>query len=219
MKKILLLEHPRSFDENRQNDIANTTLSSCLNTGYLASVLLEKGIQVAVVEGYMENLDYAAIELKIAAHQPEVLGIHLVYNWENNQTLYHFIAKVKEKYNIRHVTVYGYYPTFAYEEILNHCPEIDTAMLGENEITICKLMEILPAYKGLKGLAYRTDNGFVASKGELIRDLDSIPFPVRKATSYPGGEVNIFGSRGCYGGCTFCYINPYYGAETMNCAK
>jgi len=24
-------------------------------------------------------------------------------------------------------------------------------------------------------------------------------------------EVNIEGSRGCYGKCTFCYINPYYG--------
>ena len=43
MKRILLLEHPRTPGEDRQNDIANTTLSSCLNSGYLAAVLLEKG--------------------------------------------------------------------------------------------------------------------------------------------------------------------------------
>lgn len=24
-------------------------------------------------------------------------------------------------------------------------------------------------------------------------------------------EVNLLGSRGCYGGCTFCSINPFYG--------
>ncbi|MEG0378659.1 MAG: cobalamin B12-binding domain-containing protein, partial [Eubacterium sp.] len=106
--------------------------------------LLEKGCQVAIVEGYMEHLSYDAIEEKIAAHQPEVLGIHLVYNWENNQTLYRFIAKVKEKYAIKHVTVYGYYPTFAYEETLAHCPEIDTAMLGENELTASALLDALP---------------------------------------------------------------------------
>ena len=33
MKRILLLEHPRTPGEDRQNDIANTTLSSCLNSG------------------------------------------------------------------------------------------------------------------------------------------------------------------------------------------
>ena len=26
-------------------------------------------------------------------------------------------------------------------------------------------------------------------------------------------QTNIEGSRGCYGGCTFCYINPYYGKQ------
>ena len=74
MKRILLLEHPRTPGEDRQNDIANTTLSSCLNSGYLAAVLLEKGYQPAIVEGYMENLSYEALEASIDAHKPEVLG-------------------------------------------------------------------------------------------------------------------------------------------------
>ncbi len=219
MKRILLLEHPRKPGEDRQNDIANTTLSSCLNSGYLAAVLLEKGYQVAIVEGYMENLSYEAIEAQIALHRPELLGIHLVYNWEDNETLYGFIRSMKEKYNIQHVSVYGYYPTFAYEEILTRCPAIDTCMLGENEITITQLVEHPDDYTDLRGLAFRYKDGFKASHGELVKDLDQLPFPVRKATSYPGGEVNIFGSRGCYGGCTFCYINPYYNAQEQHCAK
>ena len=37
--KILLLEHPRSINPERCNDIANTPLSSCLLTGYAAGVL------------------------------------------------------------------------------------------------------------------------------------------------------------------------------------
>ena len=47
MKRILLLEHPRTPGEDRQNDIANTTLSSCLNSGYLAAVLLPRPYAMA----------------------------------------------------------------------------------------------------------------------------------------------------------------------------
>lgn len=210
----MLLEHPRVPSADRQNDIANTPLASCLNSGYLAAVLLEAGHCVDLVEGYMEHLDYSVIEEKVAAFKPEILGLHLVYNWEDNATLYAFITHLKESYGIAHLTVYGYYPTFAYQEILERCPAIDTAMMGENEHTFLDLVNHLADYGGLKGLAYRGDKGLVASFGTVIADLDSLPFPIRKATSYPGGEVNIFGSRGCYNNCTFCYINPYYGKDT-----
>lgn len=216
--RILLLEHPRTPSPDRQNDIANTTLASCLNSGYLASTLLAAGHCVDLVEGYMENLSYDAIEAEVAAFRPQLLGIHLVYNWEDNHTLYTFIAQLKKKYAITHVTVYGYYPTFAYGEIFDRCSAVDTAMLGENEITITHLVDHLRDYQGIKGLAYREGEGIAATFGERVEDLDSLPFPIRKATSYPGGEVNIFGSRGCYNDCTFCYINPYYGSE-RGCVK
>jgi anaerobic magnesium-protoporphyrin IX monomethyl ester cyclase len=45
----------------------------------------------------------------------------------------------------------------------------------------------------------------------LIEDLDSLPFPVRTEAMMRISEVNLQGSRGCYGRCTFCYINPFYG--------
>lgn len=214
----MLLEHPRKPAEDRQNDIANTTLASCLNSGYLASGLLKKGFCVDLVEGYMENLSLDTIEKRIGEFRPKILGIHLVYNWEDNHELFSFIGRVKKEYDIRHVTVYGYYPTFAYEEVLDRCPAIDTAMLGENEITVLKLAEKIDSgmdYRGITGIALRKEDGTIsASFGELVQNLDALPFPVRKATSYPGGEVNIFGSRGCYNNCTFCYINPYYGENT-----
>ena len=218
--RILLLEHPRKPADDRQNDIANTTLASCLNSGYLAACLLEAGHCVDLVEGYMEGLDYAAIEARIAAFRPELLGIHLVYNWEDNHVLFRFIQEIKAACSIVHVTVYGYYPTFAYAEILTRCPAIDSAMLGENEKTAVALAAHLADYQSVRGLAFRSPDGagFKASFGELTADLDTLPFPIRKASSYPGGEVNIFGSRGCYNNCTFCYINPYYG-EAHSCPR
>ena len=217
--RILLLEPPRKPSPDRQNDIANTTLASCLNSGYLASTLLAAGHCVDLVEGYMENLSYETIEKEVAAFKPQLLGIHLVYNWEDNHTLYAFITRLKADYGIQHITIYGYYPTFAYPEIFHRCTAVDTAMLGENEITITRLVDSLDDFTGIQGLAYpKGDGTFAVSFGQTITELDRLPFPIRKATSYPGGEVNIFGSRGCYNDCTFCYINPYYGNQG-GCAK
>ncbi len=210
MIKVLLLEHPRHLYADRQNDIANTTLASCLNTGYLAARCIEAGYPTRIIEGYMENLSFDTIYEQIALDPPDFLGIHLVYNWEDNDALYRFIEKVKKDFNISHVSVYGYYPTFAYKEILQNTPAVDTCMMGENEITVLELLAALDDYSGVQGIAARKDDGFIQSRGKQVQDLDSLPFPIRKPSSYPGGEVNIFGSRGCYGGCTFCYINPYY---------
>lgn len=208
--KVLLLEHPRSFGDDRCNDIANAPLSACLNTGYIGGMLASKNIDVTIVDGYLEKLDYPAIEAEIARIRPKILGIHLVYHWENNQTLYQFIEHIKSTYGISYVTVYGFYPTFAYEEILNRCSAIDSALLGENELTFLKLVENFPDAH-LQGMAFRDGDKIVATRGEVIADVDLLPFPLRGKGAYSFGEVNISGSRGCYGGCTFCYINPYYG--------
>ncbi|MBU4439353.1 MAG: B12-binding domain-containing radical SAM protein [Acetobacterium sp.] len=207
---VILLEHPRSYGEDRCNDIANAPLSACLNTGYIGGMLAAHNVEVTIVDGYLEKLDYPTIEAEIAKIRPTVLGIHLVYHWEDNKTLYQFIERVKATYGISYVSVYGFYPTFAYEEILNRCPAIDAALLGETELTFLKLVDDFPTIPDM-GIAKRTDNGIVATRGEVVMDVDSLPFPLRSKGSYSFGEVNISGSRGCYGGCTFCYINPYYG--------
>ncbi len=208
--KVMLLEHPRSYAEERCNDIANAPLSACLNTGYIGGILASRDIDVTIVDGYLEKLDYPTIEARIKEIRPVILGIHLVYHWEDNKTLYQFIEHIKTTYAIAYVCVYGFYPTFAYEEILNRCPAIDSALLGETELTFLKLVEAFPTIPS-KGIAQRTSDGIVATRGEVVLDIDSLPFPLRNKSSYSFGEVNISGSRGCYGGCTFCYINPYYG--------
>ncbi len=207
---VILLEHPRSISADRCNDIANAPLSACLNTGYIGGILAANNIPVTIVDAYLEQLDYPVIEAQIAAQLPTILGIHLVYHWKDNQTLYQFIEHVKQTYGIAHICVYGFYPTFAYEEILNRCPAIDSAVLGEAELTFLMLAKNYPAIPD-SGMAIRSVNGIVATRGEVVIDIDALPFPLRSVGSYSFGEVNISGSRGCYGGCTFCYINPYYG--------
>lgn len=216
--KILLLEHPRSISVERCNDIANTPLSSSLISGNIAGTLAASGHQVNIVEGFLGRLSYGQIREIIDSFRPDLLGIHIIYNWNDHRDLFDFLKQVG-KSGIRCITAYGFYPTFAYEEIFANCPEIKTAILGEPEPTFSELVETLTQnatcdFSTIPGLAWN-DNGKVqASRRTPIKNLDALPFPMRTEEMLKIGEINIEGSRGCYGGCTFCYINPYYGKSS-----
>jgi len=213
--KILLLEHPRSIEPERCNDIANTPLSSCLLSGYAAAMLNSRGHEVEIVEGYLDKLSYAEIENIVSAWKPDVLGVHMVYHWQTDRALYGFLEQVKNAGLTSYITAYGFYPTIAYADILQECPAIDSVIVGEHEITFVELAEALSCRVSpvnLPGLAVRDSTSVQYRRREVLADLDRLPTPVRTEAMYRLPEVNLQGSRGCYGRCTFCYINPFYGA-------
>jgi radical SAM superfamily enzyme YgiQ (UPF0313 family) len=213
--KILLLEHPRTISRERCNDIANTPLSSCLLTGYAAAILKSKGHEVEIVEGHLDELSYAEIRSRVRDMNPHILGVNMVYHWQKDLALYGFLEQVKNEGLSPFITAYGFYPTVAFEDILQECSAIDSIIIGEPELTFAELTEALdirvyPA--NISGLALRDRSGKIAyQQRQLVEDLDSLPFPERTEAMYRLPEVNLQGSRGCYGGCTFCYINPFYG--------
>lgn len=211
--KILLLEHPRTICPDRCNDIANTPLSSCLLSGYTAGMLKSMGHNVEIIEGYMDKLYYYEIENMVRIFKPDILGVHMVYHWQDDQALYNFLQAVKYEGVAKYITTFGFYPSIAYEDILRKCNAINSVIVGEPEVTFAELAaSAARVASGFPGLAQRDQAGNVAcTRRPLVDDLDSLPFPVRTEASYRLPEVNILGSRGCYGGCTFCYINPFYG--------
>jgi len=90
---------------------------------------------------------------------------------------------------------------------------------GEGEITFSKVVERLflrksKTLKGIRGVAYRNRGRIIFSKPrDLIENLDTLPFPDRENTLNAvsqGSLVQISGSRGCYGNCSFCSINSLY---------
>jgi len=213
--KILLLEHPRIVCPERCNDIANTPLSSCLHSGYVAGMLISEGHEVEIIEGFLDRLDYQEIERRVKIFGPDMLGVHMVYHWQTDSVLYDFLHKVKVEQLSSYITVYGYYPTTDFEDVLQQCPDIDSVILGEPELTfsvVAKALTGQASLESLSGLAQRDASGTIVSqRRELVGDLNSLPFPVRTEALFRLPEVNLQGSRGCYGGCTFCYINPFYG--------
>ena len=51
--RVLLLEHPRGRSAIHFNDIANTPLSSCLISGYIASLLQANDIETEILDTYL----------------------------------------------------------------------------------------------------------------------------------------------------------------------
>ncbi|HXY55586.1 MAG TPA: radical SAM protein [Nitrospirota bacterium] len=216
--KILLLEHPRSIAPERCNDIANTPLSSCLLSGYAAGMLKDKGHHVEIVEGYLDGLTYEAIAERVIAMKPDILGVHLVYHWRNDHALFDFLARMKKNGHASSVTAYGFYATLSYRNILKDHEAVDTVIVGEPELPFAGLAEAaaLKNYTPvIPGLALRDGTGSIKlMTPDPVVDLDSLPVPVRTEALARISEVNLLGSRGCYGKCTFCYINSFFESGT-----
>ena len=212
--RIILLEHPRRAAPDRCNDIANTPLCSCLLSGYAAAVLGRDGHQAEIVDGYLERLSYADIMDRVAAMNPDILAVHMVYNWEKNGPLFDFIEEVKGSLS-SYVVAFGFYPTVAFREILESCPAIDAVIAGEPEIPMSCLAASSLRHRevsAIPGLVTRDGSGgLIATPTDAINDLDTVPFPVRTRGILSMGEINLLGSRGCYGRCTFCYVGTFFG--------
>lgn len=213
--RVLLLEHPRSIAPERCNDIANTPLSSCLISGYAAGMLKQSGHEVVIVEGYLDNLDYEEIGSRVRSFAPDILGVHMVYHWREDDALFGFLSRVRQEMPAVLIAAYGFYATISAADILRRSAAVDAVITGEAEQPFSHLADAVSSGKsleGIPGIAVRKGSGDITFiPQEPARDLDMLPFPVRTDALYRLQEVNILGSRGCYGRCTFCYINRYYG--------
>lgn len=213
--KVVLLEHPRSITMERCNDIANTPLSSCLLTGYAGAMLSKEGHTVEIIEGYLDRLSWDLIRETIRSANPDILGVHMVYHWNGDDELYRFLGEIRKEGLAPRIVAYGFYPTISYAQILKDCISIDAVVVGEPEMPFTCLASYdygQDFYQRIPGIAIRSaSGGVILSPQEPVNDLDSVPFPLRTESLYRIGEVNILGSRGCYGRCTFCYINTFYG--------
>jgi len=91
---VLLLEHPRGRSANHFNDIANTPLSSCLISGYIASMLQANDIETEILDTYLGRYSFERMVEEVIDKEYDVLGIHLVYSWEHTPTVLNAIDEI-----------------------------------------------------------------------------------------------------------------------------
>ena len=204
--RTVLLEHPRAPSAIHFNDIANTPLWSCLMTGYAASSLLDAGFDVRIIDA--TRLSFAKTIMLLMDTPSELLAVHAVYFWERTGELFEMLSELRKKGYGGTICLYGFFPTLAWRDILDHAPEVDCVVVGEPEQTMVELARSLQA-----GTAGPFDGLAARSHGEAtllgprspVQPLDRLPFPLRPSLDAEE-TVSVLASRGCYNGCSFCLI-------------
>lgn len=214
--KILLFEHSRTVSDTHYNDVANAPLAACLTVGYTASVLARAGHDVDVYDAYACDGGLDACREGLLARDCDLLGVHAVYFWEHTPQLFALLEEFARLRPQVPIVLFGIFPTFAYDRILERYPFIRAVVIGEPEAAFAELARQPGRLDGIAGLAL-CDAGRVrtTSVRPPERNLDALPFPLRHeaCASRIGGSV--LGTRGCHGSCSFCCINAYYGAGSL----
>jgi anaerobic magnesium-protoporphyrin IX monomethyl ester cyclase len=164
--------------------------------GHVVKVLNLSGYPWSTVEELLRQLD------------ADVVGMSC---WTANRRGVRMVAElVKALSPTTHVTVGGPHITPLARQFLEHYPAVDSAIVGEGELTFLELLERLALGRPLAGLAgalVRTGSGigsFVARP--TITHLDELESVHRHFPTHI-----VMTSRGCPWACTFCGAESSWG--------
>lgn len=198
---VCLLKAPQAFDIPHAQDVSDLT-EIC----YLAGMIEQDVDGVNIPVDFYSRDAYDDFRKYLKTSPTDLVGISSMTGAFNNAIKLAETAKSFDKY----VVMGGYHPTALYEEVLKS-PFVDAVIVGEGEATLQEFVRKGPS-KEVSGLAYK-ENGGITFTGyrPTIRELDSIPHPLRAARPMRFGEAGddysidtIYTSRGCPWTCTFC---------------
>lgn len=182
-----------------------------LNLGYIASYLKSKGINDVFIHSALIEKDIFK-KLKGA----DLIGVSV-----NTAVLKHAIFITNKIKNRKPKTIIvwgGSYPSALPDKVLEN-QNIDYVVRGEGEVgfyELVKAVENNEDIEGIRGISYRKNGEIIHNRDrELIKDLDTIPFPDRELMaqekfldiwSNTQGERSamMVSSRGCPYQCIHC---------------
>lgn len=183
---------------------------------YLAASLRQAGYTVELLDYTLHLMPMEQAAQQVMEKAGGLIGITMPFQ-PSARGVMEFIVAVRDAGYEGFIAVGGIFPTFAYEDILNTCPDIDAIVRGDGEETILELAgKVLSAapWKDTLGLAWR-DDGEVKTTAirPSVKKLDTLPFPARDTLDEVYAKektASMYTSRGCYGKCTFCSIVPFF---------
>ncbi len=231
--KVVLVNPGPGEILSKGRDIANADhIYPPLGICYLSAVLKEENYHVELIDQAARGFNLHQIVQWIKKQDPDVLGFSTLTasGSGKNAALTSIVIKkwnpnIKIVFGNRHTNYNDY-------RILTNYPEVDFCVRDEGEYTFLELVKALEknnSLKDIRGLTYR-DNGKIKrnEKRPLIKDLDVIPLPDRKALKMeytgsfgglefaPKGFTSMISSRGCPYHCTFCYGKRNVGFRTRS---
>lgn len=207
--KVLLLEAPYSYGSGEK--LVNKYFP--LGIGYLASYLLKAGYSVKILESF----SFDSLDSTMNSFAPDLIGISVMT--PSYPGAVEICSHIKKRYSAKTV-IGGHHVSALKGDVLKQADDIDFAVYGEGEETLLDLVNHLesstPGFEHIEGLIWRNDNQIITNEPrELLKDLDSIPFPSRSLvdmSQYGSHSYIDFGkktatlitSRGCPYCCAFC---------------
>ena len=187
-----------------------------LGLGYIAAYLRKADIKVKILNLSRWRVSQAVKEVR--KYTSRVIGVSIPFQ-EGARRAFSFIVALRKAGITCHISIGGVYPTFACDELTIMFPEVDSVVLGEGEETFLELAQRVVGgsdWRDTNGIGYRHEGYLIRNNPRpLIRDVDSLPFPARDTLSELPGQKNLatmVTSRGCYGRCSFCSVEPFYSA-------
>jgi radical SAM superfamily enzyme YgiQ (UPF0313 family) len=158
---------------------------------------------------------------RISNFKPDVVAITV---WTNFAASAFKIASICKEYDKDlPVVMGGPHVSVKYDEVMKICSHVDFLVRGEGEETFLELTSVIKKHGNaakkdrfsqdlslVKGISYRCNGQIVTNPPrEFIKDLDSIPLPVRELLLnkdyYNSEDMGLLmTSRGCPYNCSYC---------------
>lgn len=191
---------------------------------YIAAVLEKNNIDAVVIDNHLDSLPNEQVVEKILHLEPGVVGFSVTcVNIVNADQ----VAEAIKKKSPETIVVYGGpQATIVPDDVIKN-RFVDYLVLGEGEESFVELLNSLENgganMADIKGIYYRSEGKpLFTGPRPLIKDLDSLPFPLRPVTEigkYPNEGhglieaepvLTMSSSRGCPYKCTFCSSSYFW---------
>jgi len=201
--KILLI-NPPARDVQHESIVVPP-----LGLMYVGATLKRAGFHVKIKDAFAERMDWQDFEIYIKQEKPHIMGIGGMSPTIDTSMR---AIKIARPYT-KHIILGGPHSSLYKQKIFDTCQEIDFGVLGEGEETTLELIRALDHGNSINGINGVVTTDIQNNKRELIRNIDSIPFPDRKMISYrlyrypllkDRCVTTMFTSRGCPYQCSFC---------------
>jgi len=200
--KVLLINPPYSFDESPTPPFGLMSL---------AAYILEKGIDIKIVDYIVTPYSQAHVKKIIEEYNPDVVGATAVTM--NINKAVSILKDYKEGNPDLTIVVGGPHVSFDAENILNNNNHIDYIVRGEGEKTFYESLIAISeglSFRDIMGISFK-ENGvnYHNDARPFISDINILPYPARqlgqlskyKALGFP---INMITARGCPYRCIFC---------------
>lgn len=188
----------------RQGDLDADFYQTPYGLFALGAQALRAGHQVKVIN--LSAFAWGEVEALLERLDADVYGMSC---WTANRRGVALCARAIRRFHKNaHIVVGGPHVTPLAREVMTFYPEVDTACVGESDVTLLELLGRLErgeSTRGIAGTFYRDERGEIVEAPERpsVEDLDTLASP----HDYFPTHI-LMTSRGCPWNCTFC------GAET-----